>query len=85
MGVIRYLIATIINILVGVILPSLIVTQLSGKQAIQTGQEIGISFDLDTFGLIAWLILVLLYFFGGKYLLGKTPGKKIANLITGKK
>jgi len=85
MGFLRFLIAFFINLLAGIILPALIVTQLTGKNAIVTGQEVGINFSLDTFGIIAWFILVLLYFFGSKYFLGKNPGRKLADLLIGKK
>jgi len=81
-GIIRFFVSFITNLVLGFIIPAVIITQLSGKQAVVTGQQVGLSFKLDTFGILALIIFIILYNFVSKKYLGQSLGSKIANLLT---
>lgn len=72
----------IFNILLGVLGTALLTTQ------IMTGESIsatGLSLQLKNEGLILWVVLLVVYFFGAKKLWGKTPGGLLTDKILGKK
>ena len=83
--ILRFLITIGINFGVGIIGMSLVVTQLSGMHALigslGSKKQIGFDVKLDLSGIVAWLILIFLYFYAAKTYLGKSFGGKIADLL----
>ncbi len=76
------LLTWVFNIILGVLGTALLTTQ------IMTGKSIGatgLSLSLKNEGLILWLVLLVVYFFGAKKFWGKTPGGLLTNKLTGKK
>lgn len=76
------ILTVVFNFILGVLGTALLTTQ------IMTGKSIsseGISFQLKNEGLILWLVLLVVYFFGAKKLWGKTPGGLLTDKIMGKK
>lgn len=68
----------IANFLIGIVGTLLLVSQLtSGKSVSGTG----VGFRLEGFGLILWVVVVVLYFVLAKKYWKKTVGGKIADLI----
>lgn len=72
----------IFNILLGVLGTAILTTQImTGKSLSSTG----LSLQLKDTGLILWIVLLVVYFWGAKKLWGKTVGGLITNKLTGKK
>ena len=86
MNIIRFILSAIFNLFLGIVGPALLVSQLTGSDAVSVdGSNINVGFQLDAFGILAWVVLVFLYFFVAKKLLGKTVGGKLADIITFRK
>jgi hypothetical protein len=80
------LITWVINFFLGIIGSMFIVSQiLSGKSVSTSSGKVNVGFQLDTFGLIAWVVVILVYFVGAKKIWGKTVGGILADKIGGKK
>lgn len=83
--ILHFFITLGINFGIGITGTSLLVTQLSGIQSLggNLGSEKQISFNvkLGPEGIIAWLILIFLYFYAAKTYLGKSFGGKIADFL----
>lgn len=76
------LLTVIFNFLLGVLGTALLTTQ------IMTGKSIsatGLSLQLKNEGLILWVVLLVVYFWGAKKFWGKTPGGLLTDKLIGKK
>lgn len=72
----------VFNIILGVLGTALLTTQITTGKSISST---GLSLSLKNEGLILWLVLLVVYFWGAKKLWGKTPGGLLTDRLTGKK
>lgn len=72
----------IFNILLGVLGTALLTTQIMTGKSISTT---GLSLQLKNEGLILWIVLLVVYFWGAKRLWGKTVGGLITAKLLAKK
>lgn len=79
MGII---LTVVFNFILGVLGTALLTTQLMTGKSISSE---GLSLQLKNEGLILWLVLLVVYFFGAKKLWGKTPGGLLTDKLMGKK
>ncbi len=82
MIILGILLTVIFNFLLGVLGTALLTTQ------IMTGKSIsatGLSLQLKNEGLILWVVLLVVYFWGAKKFWGKTPGGLLTDKLIGKK
>ena len=72
----------IFNFLLGVLGTALLTTQITTGKSISST---GLSLSLKNEGLILWLVLLVVYFWGAKKFLGKTVGGLLVDKLMGKK
>lgn len=75
----------VFNFVLGIIGTALIASQISSGKSISF--ENGIQFHLNIYnmGLILYIVLIAVYFWGAKRMWGKTPGGLLADKLTSKK
>ncbi len=83
----KTLIVWVLNFVIGIIGTSILVTKLmgTGEGVAATSNSASVGIKLDTTGIIVWVVVILVYFFGAKKLWGKTVGGLIINALSGKK
>lgn len=72
----------IFNLLLGVLGTALLTTQITTGKSISST---GLSLSLKNEGLILWLVLLVVYFWGAKKFWGKTAGGLLVDKLMGKK
>lgn len=80
----KTLLTVVLNFLIGVVGIAVLITQLTSGEGVKSeGGTTSVGFQLDTFGIIAWVVGIVLYFWLAKKYLGKTVGAKLLDLVTG--
>ena len=72
----------IFNFFLGVLGTALLTTQITTGKSISST---GLSLSLKNEGLILWLVLLVVYFWGAKKFWGKTVGGLLTDKLLGKK
>lgn len=72
----------VFNTIIGVLGSALLTTQMMTGKSISTT---GLSLQLKNEGLILWIVLLVVYFWGAKKLWGETVGGLLIDKLTGKK
>lgn len=77
----------ILNFLIGIVGTAIFLTKITGRGegVAATGSSASFNVNLDMTGLIIWLVVIAVYFFGAKKLWGKTVGGVIVDAVMGKK
>lgn len=76
-----------LNFLIGIVGTAILVTKLTGRGEgiAATGSSASVKVNMDMTGIIIWVVIVAIYFFGAKKLWGKTVGSLIIDALMGKK
>lgn len=76
-----------LNFLIGIVGTAILVTKLTGRGegVAATGNSASVRVNMDMTGVIVWVVIVAVYFFGAKKLWGKTVGGLIVDTVMGKK
>ncbi len=76
-----------LNFLIGIVGTAILITKLAGRGEgiAATGSSASVRVNMDMTGIIIWVVIIAVYFFGAKKLWGKTIGGLIADKLTGKK
>lgn len=75
----------VFNIILGVLGMALVASQISSGQSISFEDGIQLKLKLYNFGLILYLVLLVVYFWGSKKFWGKTAGGLLVDKLMGKK
>lgn len=76
-----------LNFFIGVVGTAILVTKLTGRGegVAATGSSASVRVNMDMTGMIIWVVVVAVYFFGAKKFWGKTVGGLIVDAVMGKK
>lgn len=76
-----------LNFLIGIVGTAILVTKLTGRGEgiAATGSSASVKVNMDMTGIIIWVVIVAIYFFGAKKLWDKTVGSLIIDALMGKK
>lgn len=76
-----------LNFLIGIVGTAILVTKLTGRGEgiAATGSSASVRVNMDMTGIIIWVVIIAVYFFGAKKFWGKTVGGFIVDAVGGKK
>lgn len=76
-----------LNFLIGIVGTAILVTRLTarGEGIAATGSSASVKVNMDMTGIIIWIVIIAVYFFGARKAWGKTVGGLIVDTVTGKK
>lgn len=83
----KTIVVWLLNFLIGIIGTAILITKLTGRGEGIAATDSSASFriNMDMTGIIIWVIIIAVYFFGAKKLWGKTVGGLIVDTVMGKK